>query len=130
MQLAEATERNDAGKCFDIAAQMKAQGVEPNLHTYNMLMFAASIDFRGLDAWAIFDDLILYGFEPNVAIFNTMLNVALLFPPVNHCITDALLLGTSTKVVGVYVGGYGEDAGTWCRPQCSYIRSPHPNLHQ
>ncbi|KAF7782498.1 hypothetical protein Agabi119p4_1874 [Agaricus bisporus var. burnettii] len=56
------------------AAQMKREGVQPNLVIYNCLLEAAAHGAFWLEAWAILDDMRLLGIEPNIMCFNYLLH--------------------------------------------------------
>jgi pentatricopeptide repeat protein len=75
MQMMEAAERGKYYSCLAIAAKMKSDGIRPDYSTYSALIQAAAHEARWLDAWAIFDDMLLVGIKPTVTIFNHLLHV-------------------------------------------------------
>jgi len=74
MQMMEAADRGKYHSCLAIAAKMKADSIRPDYSTYSALIQAAAREARWLDAWAIFDDMLLVGIKPTVAIFNHLLH--------------------------------------------------------
>lgn len=75
MQMMDAADRGRYISCLEIAAKMKKEGVSPDYSTYSALIRAAARESAWLDAWAIFDDMLLLGFKPTTAIFNHLLHV-------------------------------------------------------
>jgi pentatricopeptide repeat protein len=75
MQLMAAGERGQYASCLAIAAKMKKEGIPPDYSTYIALLQAAGRGAHWLDAWAIFDDMLLVGIEPTANIFNHLLHV-------------------------------------------------------
>jgi len=75
MQMMDTAERGKYYSCLAIAARMKTEGVRPDYSTYSALMQAAAREGAWLDAWAIFDDMLLVGIKPTAAIFNHLLQV-------------------------------------------------------
>jgi pentatricopeptide repeat protein len=57
---------------------MKRNGVQPDIATYNNLLWAISRHCYTLDVWAILDDMLLHGIQPNAATFAAIFNVFLL----------------------------------------------------
>ncbi|KAF9481567.1 hypothetical protein BDN70DRAFT_876230 [Pholiota conissans] len=55
--------------CLQLAHGMKADGIKPELETYNTLLSLAARDRAWLFAWAIFDDMILSGIKPTPTTF-------------------------------------------------------------
>ena len=82
IQMMEAAERGKYHSCLAIAANMKAEGIRPDYSIYSALIQAAAREARWLDAWAIFDDMLLVGIKPTVAIFNHLLHVCYASYPV------------------------------------------------
>lgn len=74
MQMMDAADRGRYISCLEIAAKMKKEGVSPDYSTYSALIRAAARESAWLDAWAIFDDMLLLGFKPTTAIFNHLLH--------------------------------------------------------
>ncbi|KAG6907662.1 hypothetical protein DXG01_007866 [Tephrocybe rancida] len=70
MRMMEAAEQGRYADVLDIAANMKSEGIQPDLTTYSALMRAADRHRRWLDAWAILDDLLAVGLQPDITIFN------------------------------------------------------------
>jgi pentatricopeptide repeat protein len=58
-----------------LAAQMKGDGVQPNLAIYNCLLEAAANGVFWLEAWAILDDMLFVGIKPDTMSFNHLLHV-------------------------------------------------------
>ncbi|THU95367.1 hypothetical protein K435DRAFT_779042 [Dendrothele bispora CBS 962.96] len=52
---------------------MKAEGIAPNLDTYNNLLRCLAYHHRAIDAWAILEDMILVGVQPDVHTFNYLI---------------------------------------------------------
>jgi pentatricopeptide repeat protein len=76
MEIMAAAERGRYDTCLEIAAKMKSEGIPPDYSTYSALMQVVARGTEWLDAWAIFDDMLLTGIEPTVAIFNYLLDVS------------------------------------------------------
>lgn len=72
--MAEATRRNYPA-CLEIAADMKAQGIRPDLTTYSSLMEATAHGGGWFEAWAILDDMLLVGVKPDINILNNLIYV-------------------------------------------------------
>lgn len=62
-------------RCLEASARMKLEGTRPDLHTYLKLMKTASEAGLWKHGWAILDDMLLVGVEPNVDFFNLLLHV-------------------------------------------------------
>jgi pentatricopeptide repeat protein len=75
MQLMAAAERGQYASCLAIAAKMKKDRMPPDYSTYSALIQAAAREANWLDAWAIFDDMLLVGVQPTATIFNHLLHV-------------------------------------------------------
>ncbi|KAK2460796.1 hypothetical protein APHAL10511_007266 [Amanita phalloides] len=60
--------------CLQAAAQMKLEGVHPDVQVYRTLMRSASHSAAWLHAWAILDDMLLMGIKPDVAMFNSLIH--------------------------------------------------------
>lgn len=61
-----------------IAAQMKENGIEPDLETYLNILTAFASDRNPGLAWATLKDMEILDVEPDVACFNQVLQVCLL----------------------------------------------------
>lgn len=77
MQLTEQAEIGRYQKVLDLAAQMKANKIKPDVSTYVALISAAAYHRMWLDAWAIFDDMIAVGVQPTTAVFNALIKVCI-----------------------------------------------------
>ncbi|KAG6862243.1 hypothetical protein C0995_002174 [Termitomyces sp. Mi166 len=80
--LTEAAENGQYPKALDLAAQMKARKIQPDVTTYVALINAAAYHRMWLDAWAIFDDMMAAGLQPNTAVFNGLIKAQ------NACTSD------------------------------------------
>ena len=76
MQLMAEAEKRNYHNCLAIAAQLKADGHKPDLPIYTALMNAASSVSEWQDAWAIFEDMLTSGVEPDVGLMNALLKVS------------------------------------------------------
>jgi len=76
MQLMAEGEKGNYHNCLAIAAQLKADGHKPDLPIYTALMNAASGAAEWQDAWAIFEDMLTSGVEPDVGLMNALLKVS------------------------------------------------------
>ncbi|KAG6842097.1 hypothetical protein C0991_002751 [Blastosporella zonata] len=84
MQLLEAADMGRYGEALHIVSKMKFEGIKPDLLTYSALMTSASYHRQWLDAWAILDDLLAVGLQPDTAIFNALIQAQ------NACTSDYL----------------------------------------
>ena len=109
MQMMEAAERGKYHSCLAIAAKMKADGIPPDYSTYSALIQAATREARWLDAWAIFDDMLLVGIKPTVAIFNYLLDVC--YVPYHIFLFPILIFGAgpTTTFFTICMASYRED---------------------
>jgi pentatricopeptide repeat protein len=76
MQLMAEAAKGNYHNCLAIAAQLKADGHKPDLPIYTALMNAASSAAEWQDAWAIFEDMLTSGVEPDVGLMNALLQVS------------------------------------------------------
>ena len=62
--------------CLEAAAKMKLEGVRPDLQIYHALMDSAAVAGAWLQAWAILDDMLLVGVQPDITLFNHLIRVS------------------------------------------------------
>jgi pentatricopeptide repeat protein len=110
MQLMAEAEQWNYHKCLAIAAQLKAEGHKPDLPIYTALMTAASNVAEWQDAWAIFDDMLTSGVEPDIGIMNALMKVRYTI----HKNPQALMAsqGTTTATVFIYLEGSSDHRRT------------------
>jgi len=71
-------DRGDIIRCIKTAAQMKTQGVKPNVLTYNYLIRACEKDALSRHASAIYEDMLSMGLQPERETFHSLFKVSLL----------------------------------------------------
>jgi pentatricopeptide repeat protein len=76
LDLVDKSRRGRYAECLQVAAQMKQEGVRPDLATYNALLESASKSYTlQMDTWAIFEDMLASGVKPDVNTINFILKV-------------------------------------------------------
>ena len=77
MQMMAAANAGNIALCFQIASRMKANGIAPDISTYNALMNAISQDpeANSLFSWAVLDDMLLVGVQPTTTTFAHLIDV-------------------------------------------------------
>ena len=75
LALGHLADKGDLIRCLKLAAQMKEQGVEPDLLTYNCLIRACEKDALALQAAAIFEDMVAVGLQPERETFHLIFKV-------------------------------------------------------
>ncbi|KAK7035504.1 hypothetical protein VNI00_011797 [Paramarasmius palmivorus] len=73
MQLANAADREDPTRCFEILEEMKKNNVKPDINTYHSVFRTLKGAIAGDDAVAIFDDMVTFGVQPDVQSFNYLI---------------------------------------------------------
>lgn len=76
MELGRLREQTKAQTVFELAREMKDAGVKPNLVTYEHLMDACGDIAAYGEAWAVYEDMLAVGIEPNRHFFHKMLYVS------------------------------------------------------
>ena len=71
------SDRGNLIQCINTAAQMKAQGVKPNLLTYNCLIRACEEEALARHAIAIYEDMLAAGLQPDRDTFHALFKVSL-----------------------------------------------------
>lgn len=79
LALGHFADRGDLIRCLQIAAQMKAQAIKPDVLAYNCLIRACGKDALSKQAIAIFEDMLAVGLYPERETFHLLLKVS---PPV------------------------------------------------
>ncbi|KAJ7593870.1 hypothetical protein C8J56DRAFT_853639 [Mycena floridula] len=74
MRIENSLRGHKISECFEIAAEMKREGVFPDADTYTTLILAAAVDNRNHDAWAILEDMLSMGVQPTQATLHAMLS--------------------------------------------------------
>lgn len=77
LALGHFADRGDLIQCIKTAAQMKTQGVKPNVLTYNCLIRACGRDALWRHASAIYEDMITTGLQPERETFHLLFKVSL-----------------------------------------------------
>ncbi|KAG6899969.1 hypothetical protein C0993_004737 [Termitomyces sp. T159_Od127] len=102
LQLTEEAELGHYSNVLEIAAKMKALKIQPDVTTYVALINAAAHHRMWLDAWAILDDMIAVGIQPNTAVFNLLIkaciNKQMMFTHLTHIQSQAQNSCTSDYV--------------------------------
>lgn len=75
LALGHLADKGDLADCLRLATQMKAQGVKPNILTYNCLIRACGEDFLAMQASAIFEDMLAVGLQPERETFHLLFKV-------------------------------------------------------
>ncbi|KAF9648574.1 hypothetical protein BDM02DRAFT_3115184 [Thelephora ganbajun] len=65
-------DRGDLIQCLQLAAQMKAQGIKPDVLTYNCLIRACGREALAKQAAAIFEDMLAVGLQPERETFHSL----------------------------------------------------------
>lgn len=73
--LGRLADRGDLAQCLYLAAQMKAQGVKPDILTYDCLIRACVKDGLAKEAMAIFEDMLATGLRPERETFHLLFEV-------------------------------------------------------
>jgi pentatricopeptide repeat protein len=75
MQLADIVSKRQGGDAFAFAAEMKAQGLQPDALTYEYLLEVCRDAAQTKEALVIFEDLIAMGISPTRTMFHYLLQV-------------------------------------------------------
>jgi pentatricopeptide repeat protein len=67
------------GACFGLAAEMKLQGITPNITTYNTLLSALAQGAHAPAALAVLEDMLAVGVSPDTTSFNHIIDVDIIF---------------------------------------------------
>lgn len=67
--------RGKLTEALRMCAQMKAEGVQPDLLTYTSLIMACRADALHMEAWAIYEDMLGFGLSPDREIFHRLIQV-------------------------------------------------------
>lgn len=78
MEMLAAGGKGNFARCLELASDMKAAGLEPELATYASLMMSAGVHAASTDGWAILEDMLSLGIKPNADIMNNLIKVCLL----------------------------------------------------
>ena len=74
--LGHLADRGDLIRCLKIATQMKAQGVKPDILTYNCLIRACGREVLSKQAIAIYEDMLAAGLQPERETFHLLFKVS------------------------------------------------------
>lgn len=75
LALGHLADKGDLTGCLRLAAQMKVQGVKPDILTYNCLIRASGRDALAMQATAIFEDMLAIDLQPERETFHLLLKV-------------------------------------------------------
>ena len=85
LALGHLADRGDLAQCLHLAAQMKAQGVKPDILTYNCLIRACERETLAKHAVAIFEDMLAVGLRPERETFHLLFKVSFLHGLTPEC---------------------------------------------
>ena len=94
---------------FRLCAQMKLDEVKPNIITYHLLLQTCCHLMLDQESWAIFEDMIAMGIQPDAQVFESLLSVTLF--PILGCLR--LLIrhpdaGGPLQTYGTNLGSLGD----------------------
>ena len=75
LALGQLADSGDLVGCLRLAAQMKVQGVKPDILTYNCLIRACGKDALAVQACAIFEDMLAADLQPERETFHLLFKV-------------------------------------------------------
>ena len=76
LALGHLADRGNLIQCIQLATQMKAQGVKPDILTYNCLIRACGREELARHATAIFEDMLAAGLQPERETFHLLFKVS------------------------------------------------------